>query len=375
LPDLRAWRGLAPAASLEEVKAAVEGGSLLIQFILDERDLLVLTAERSTDGVTFGAHVVAVRRQAVAEHVARAVDPSSVSDAEAWRRAARELVTLLPAPVLAQLTAARRVVVVPDDMLWRVPFEALPVGTGFLGEQASVTYAASVTSIVRAPAASVAATPLKVIVAAAPEIPSIVADMLKTTAPSWTLRPPEAAEKEAARVRSSLGDEATALLTGPAATEEAVRSGATDASVLHVGAPFRVNAASPMFSSILLSRSGTATDVPSGRNGVLEAREIPTADLATRLAVFSDPASLSMREAAAALPALQWVLRAGGMETLIVRRWGSDEAAAGEILATFYEQVRAGKTPAEALDLARSAARKAGAPPQVWAGWLVIGVK
>lgn len=371
LPELRAWRGLAPPAAFDDVKSVVETGGLLMQFVLDERDLVVLTAEHSAEGVITGAHVVSIRRQVVAERVARAIDPSSLGDAETWRRISADLVKLLPVPVVTQVTAARRLVVIPDDMLWRVPFEALPLGTGYLGDQATVAYAASVTSLVRAPSSSAAPSPMKVVVAAAPEIPQVVAEMLKTTAPSWTLQSPDAAEKEAAKVRSTFGKEDTTVVIGNAATEEAVRSGAAAALVLHLGAPFRLNAASPLFSPILLSRPEPAEGPPS-RNGILEAREIPNADLAARVAVFSDPASLSMREAAAALPAFQWIWRAGGIETLIVRRWGGDETASADLLAVFYEGLRSGESAADAMHSARAAARKSSAPPQTWAGWLVL---
>ena len=177
-------------------------------------------------------------------------------------------------------------------------------------------------------------------------------ETLKSTAPSWTIRSAESAEKEAARVAASLEHGSAVVVTGAAATEQAVWDGAGAARVLHVAAPFRINAASPLFSPILLARGDAAVTVLS-QNGILEAREIPAAALASRLALFSDPAALSMREGAAAVTTLQWILRAGGIETLIVRRWGSDEAATTDLLATFYERLRSGASPASALDGAR----------------------
>ena len=91
--------------------------------------------------------------------------------------------------------------------------------------------------------------------------------------------------------------------------------------------------------------------------------------------MVSDPAVLSMREVAGALPAVQWVWRAGGVETLIIRRWASDETATSEMLGHFYERLRSGISPAEAMASARLAVRKAGAPPQVWAGWMVLSAR
>ena len=98
---------LRPPQPSTRSRALVDSGALLVQFVLDERDLLVLTAESSADGVIHRAHVVPVRRQLVAERVAQAVDPASLADAETWRKATADLVKLLPAPVLAQMSAAR----------------------------------------------------------------------------------------------------------------------------------------------------------------------------------------------------------------------------------------------------------------------------
>ena len=376
LPDLRVWRGLAPAATLDEIRGVAEPGTLLVQFLLDERDLVVLTAERSSEDVTLAAHVVAARRQAVAERVAHAIEPASLADADTWRAASADVVKLVPPAVLTQLSSVRRIVVVPDDVLWRIPFEALPLGAGSVGDRAIVTYAPSVTSMVRPPPAGASsAPPFHVSILAAPSVPATVADSLKTTAPSWTIRAPEAAENESLRIQSALAEGTVTTLAHADATEEAFRASAGTASVLHLAAPARLNAASPLFSPMLLARPEAIAEAPVTNNGILEAREIPNMPLAARLAVLSDPAALSMREAAGALPAVQWVWRAGGVEGLIIRRWASDETATAEMLGHFYERLRSGTSPSEAMAAARTALRKAGAPPQVWAGWMILSAR
>ena len=122
-----------------------------------------------------------------------------------------------------------------------------------------------------------------------------------------------------------------------------------------MAAPFRINAASPLFSPILLAPGESVEKRRRAiSNGILEAREIPNAEFTTRLVVFSDPAAMTMREGAAALPTLQWVLRAGGLESLVVRRWAGDEDATTALLKAFYERLRTGNSPAEALRAARA---------------------
>ena len=160
-----------------------------------------------------------------------------------------------------------------------------------------------------------------------------------------------------------------------AATEEAFRTAAASATTLHVTGPFRLNAASPLFSPLLLTPPAEASEPPdASANGIFEVREVPTAGVTARTLVVSDPAALTMRDAAAAVATLSWVWRAGGTDTLLVRRWTSDPTATNALLAEFYKALRDGSTPVDALQAARAALRKAApdTPPSVWAGWLVL---
>ena len=377
LPDLAAWRGLAPPATHADLTPALlADGQLIVQFVVGDQELLVLTARRTADAVRSAAHLVPIKRTLLAEQVAQAVASIPLADDGLWRKEAHAISEVLLAPVLDQLATAKTVVIIPDDMLWRVPFEALPHGTSYLGDRVRVTYAPSVTAMVRERPEPGEPPAFRIAIVAGPSVPSVVVDSLKATAPTWTLRAPAAAIAQAARVEAVAGAEQVLLLAGDAATEEAVRGAAATASVLHLEGPVRVNAASPLFSPVLLAAPPVTSEaVPLARNGVLEAREVPAAGFTARLTVFADPAALSMRDAAAAVTALHWVWRAGGTEALLLRRWDGDEAAAHQLLAAFYEGVKAGASAADALHAAQQTLRKAGAPAASWAGWIVVSTR
>jgi CHAT domain-containing protein len=377
LPDLATWRGLAPAATHADLTPALlDDGQLIVQFVVDDEEVLVVTAQRTGESVQTAAHLVPIERTRLAERVAIALESIPLADGDAWRKGAQDLIDPLLAPVFEQMATAKAVVIIPDEMLWRVPFEALPRPTSYLGDQVPVTYAPSVTAMIRARPEPGGPPAFRIAVVAAPSVPPGVVDSLKKTAPTWTLRAPDAAKAQAARVETVAGVEQVTLVAGDAATEEAVRGAAATASVLHLEGPARVNAASPLFSSLLLVPPPATTEaVPPAQNGVLEAREVPAAGFTTRLTVFADPAALSMRDAAAAVAALHWVWRAGGTETLLVRRWGGDDAAAHQFLAAFYERLKAGASAAAALHAAQETLRESGAPPAAWAAWMMVGAE
>ncbi len=187
---------------------------------------------------------------------------------------------------------------------------------------------------------------------------------------------------------------------------------------MHIAAPFRVNTAGPLFSPVLLSAAAparaeekaeasgegtgaaappeqkpasgdaTQTAAPGTRPGepaaaaarppastLFEMRDLFRTPPLASTVMFSDPAALSKRDAAAAAGIVHWAWRASGTGTVIFRRWGGDDAAATEVIAHYYQALRAGKSPLGALHAARAAIRatESGHAPAAWAGWLVFG--
>jgi CHAT domain-containing protein len=301
---------------------------------------------------------------------------------DVWRAAAAEIVTAIPPDVFSRMAAAPRVIVVPDDVLWRVPFEALPVKSGQLADSTTVLYAGSLTSLVRPPLAAPEAATVPLLVVGSPDLPAAIRERVATTAPGWTLRSPEAADAEMRAVAMPFAEPPPGVLSGSAATEPALRTQATTASVLHLAAPFRMNGASPLFSPILLAvapapaADAPAPAAPAGENdGLLETREIMNLDLRAAVAVFSDGAATSMRDSAAAADTVRWAWRAAGVPAIVMSRWAGDDAAATAMLGEFYKRLKAGDTAEAAMHGARAVvrAREETRAPYFWAGWMVVG--
>jgi CHAT domain-containing protein len=90
--------------------------------------------------------------------------------------------------------------------------------------------------------------------------------------------------------------------------------------------------------------------------------------------VISDPSALSMRNAMAGIVPIHWAWRASGATTVILRRWGGNDARSNEIVEEFYRQLAAGRPASVALAAAQARARTTedGRAPAAWAGWLVL---
>lgn len=384
LPDLRIWRGLMPPATLSDVESALTSpGDLLLQFVVDDEDLLVLAAGRSEQGVELRAHVRALARRSLAERVGRLVQPDVLRDEVLWREAAAELIAAIPESIVTSVASAKQVTIIPHEILWRVPFDALPVGTGYLADRAAVRYAPSLSALVRVPARQPAASgeEATLLIVGAPELAESVRARVAQTAPGWTLRSPESAALEAKAIAGDADAERVTTLSGAEATEAGLRDRLGSADVIHLAAPFRVNGSAAMFSRILLAGAPSEDAFPpaydSSADASLDPREVMNLQLAARAVVLSDGAALAMRNAADDATVVHWAWRAAGVPSLVMPRWPGEEMAANVLLADLHARLRNGETPDEALAAAQRALRRSDgyAAPYYWAGWLLLSVR
>ena len=383
LPDLRIWRGLFPSAGRSEAETVLAAAdAMLLELVVDDEDLLILTAHRGESGIAYAAHVRPISRKSLADRVAKLTPPEVSRDVAAWRKAAAGVLEMLPETVLSSMAASSQVIVVPHEVLWRVPFEALPLGAGFLADKVSVRYAHSVSVLLRVPPGprttdESASTPT-LLLASAPELHESLRERVAQIAPGWTLRAPEGATKEAASVSGEAAEERVSSLSGPDATESALREQLPSADVIHIGAPFRINGAGALFSPILLAGNpggeAPADTADPVDNASLDTREVMNLQLQARVAVLSDGSAMAMRDAADDAAVVQWAWRAAGVAALAMARWAGDTNASNDLLADFHARLRKGEAPAAALREAQRAIRKTQgrAAPFYWAGWLLL---
>jgi hypothetical protein len=289
------------------------------------------------------------------------------------------MVSAFPPEVAARSARVRRLLVVPHETLWRVPFEALAPGGQDMGAAQEVIYIASVSAstatmtAVDLPAGSV------LLAAGAPDLSPALAAQVAQTAPGWIIRPAAGVRPELDQAAGAAAATASVVLTGPEATETALRRALPEAGAIHLASPFRVNAASPLFSPILLTADAPASTAGPGAlpvsaaDGVLDLREIMNLDLRASTVVLSDPAALSMRDAADDVALVQWAWWAAGVPSMALTRWAAEGAGQELFIRELHAELRAGRALATAAQSARRAVRRSAgrAAPFHWAGWMI----
>jgi hypothetical protein len=295
-----------------------------------------------------------------------------LKDAAEWRRKAIPLARILIEPIAARVKDRDRLVIVPDDLLWRVPFEALPAAEADLSSRARVTYATSLATLAaERRAAASAPTPDHVTagVVAAPAIPAGIRAQVALTSQGWKEPDAGASLAAAAEIAKAYGP-AAIVKTAADATEAAIRSLLETSDVVHVVAPLQMFGPTPLFSSVLL---GGVADVPDN-DGRWEAREWFNLNGRARVMVVPDSSTFGAAGIAGAMDAFAWAAAAAHVSSLVIGRWPADGFTSEPFLSALHAQLAKGVPAADAWRAATVSARaKSGAAPAGWAGLRLIG--
>jgi tetratricopeptide (TPR) repeat protein len=370
LPELARWRGL-PQPPLDSAAIAdlvPAGNGLLVAYLVTDDELLIVTVARGENGPDIAAQAAPLDRRAFADALAAAMQPSALQDIAEWRKRAAPLATALIDPIASRLAGRDRVLVIPDDLLWKVPFEALPG----VDAAATVTYGTSLATL--ALERRISALPAEqrtAAVLAAPAIADAVRAQMTLILPSWKA-PDAAASLTAAQAAASPYGERATLRSAAEASESAARMLAANADVLHVQAPLQVSGTTPLLSSILLASTG---ETPP-EDGRFEVREWFAISGRARVIVLPDGATFGAAGVGSAMDAMAWAAAAAGASTVLFARWPADAFRPDALAAAFHAKIAAGGSPLEAWRAAVTAARVAPdgpAPPSAWAGLRFVG--
>ncbi len=324
-------------------------------------------------------------------------------------------------PVLAAAGDVHALHLDLDDFLYLVPFDALPLGTGLVGERISIRNESTLARLLRAESARAAAGGLTL--AGALDYDAEPGTVARTgheasTPPlersgrvdgapgGFAFLPGTGAEAEAiAALYEQAFQRKPGLLTRAAGTKAALHAAAPGTRYLHL-ATHGWFASESSKSQLDASREPGARDLGQraeetltgfapetlcglalaganrGRDalgrvpGILTAEELASFDLRScELAVLSAcETNVGVRRAGQGIQSLQSALHAAGARTAITSLWKVDDDATRRLFERFYSglwQENLGK--AGALWRAKMELRAEGRPARDWAGWVLSG--
>ena len=398
-PGVKISRGELAPLKLDEIRSLIaDTGTALLEYTITGNNtyVFVLTADkvaahgprsRRVTEMNLKVYPLDVKHHELVPRV-RNFEQLLTSRSEDFPELARELYDLLLKPAEDQLALKTRLVIVPDGLLWRLPFEALqPAEDHYLVDHAQVSYAPSLSALremqkLRVPAARLNSL---LIAYANPELSKNFATRFELVHAGMTLDSSAVQEEQAKLIATTYGSAKSLLQTGAQASEERVKSDLSRASILHFSGPAVLDDASPMSSFIALS---TATNAPSPattqpapatkQDGFLQSREVMDLQSSAELVVAAatQPSAAFTGDAAVGF---SWSWFVAGTRATLVSRWPVESPALSTLMTGFYSSLKpATRSPVSKsralqqsmLTLRRSPTHQ---HPYYWAGFALIG--
>jgi len=272
-------------------------------------------------------------------------------------------------PVLGDLPPQiHRLTIIPDDVLHRLPFDALPLDGQPLLTRYAVTIAPSATIAVALASRPPRRTPGSLLVLGNPDLPASEPGSPYRDAfdQSGGLPPLPYAGIEARSVGRFAAN--AEIRVGPEASEHYLKG----RSLAHVGVLHLATHA--VVDDWTADRTALALSPGDGEDGYLSPGEILDLHLGADLVVLS-----ACRTAAGpvirgeGVQGLTAPLLAAGVRSVVATQWAIRDKAALRLVGEFYQGLARGRPVGEALREAKLDASRRGAPPMEWAAFVVVG--
>jgi CHAT domain-containing protein len=415
-PELKVQRGETKSITLDEARALLPdavgraaSATALLEFVVTEAKTYLFVLTPNVQGLrvkgsqqpstlnpqplastlnpqplTLKVYSLDIKRDELAKRVKEFRE--EVSDPNRPVDTARPLYDQLLKPAQAQLQGKTTLIIVPDGVLWDLPFQALQPREGrYLLEDFNLFYAPSLTVLremarLRAKGSNAKGLGLRVKGSSAKNQPSTLnpqpstlgallafgnptlgqkaVERVQFVKRDANLKPLLEAEKEVKALAQLYGAGRSRVYVGANAQEERVKAEAGEYRVLHFATHGILNDVSPMYSHLLLAQSvgqrvnesmkniDPLTHLPIDpltqvEDGLLEAWELMKLDLQADLVVLSACQTARGRVGAGeGIIGLTWALFVAGCPTTVVSQWEVDSASTAQLMVEFHKRLK-----------------------------------
>lgn len=296
-PQLAINRGELATLKIEELRPFVNNNTALLQYVVtDEKVFLFVVSGAMLDVRVYALNTP---RSEIAEKIVRRSNDNAL--------AGHELYDILLKPAELQIAQRSKLIIVPDGMLWDVPFEALI-------DQASVSYAISFSVLREMRRRRVPITNRRVTTLVAfgnPSIGNDVLERMKRTYTGLTLAATETNELD--KLQTIYRPARTRAYTAAGASKERLKTEMNAASVLYLASPAILDQSVPMYSIFFLSPD-------TNDDGLLKLWEITSLNSKARVVELPHAWTAGHSQTGAAVIALSWAWFVAGTPRVVLNR-------------------------------------------------------
>lgn len=350
-----------------EVVKLLQGRSA-IEYAVGDEQTIAFAVTAAGSALRVEAWRIDVTRTALEAAVSRLVQKLGGRDL-GYRTEATRLYDLLLGGAPRGVTNGD-LLIVPDDVLWRLPFHVLRGRDGRdVLETAAISYAPSL-GVAALSRPRRTTRPATILAFGDPTLGATARRLAAATAGAAVLPAlPDAAME--ARTVASFYAGAAEVQTGRSARESRFKSEAWKASILHLAMHGLLDDRAPMYSALLMAEGGG-----SGDDGFLEAREVLDLELHADVAVLSAcETARGSWGAGEGVIGMSWSFLVAGCRATVVNQWRAPSKATSALMIEFHRRFSKGATAPHALRDAQLTLRRDPryAHPFYWAGFAVIG--
>ena len=372
--------------TLDRAQQLLDDQTILLSYSLSEPQSFLFALTRTGFQVK-RLPSEAMLRESVHKFLAAITDRNNPAPVE-YRRQAALLSQYLLQPVSTMLAGKKRLVVVADGALHRLPFEALLLpGTPAQGDLRKLPYLIRRFAISYAPSASVLAELQDEQRAGASRgfiafgdpvyeqrAESGVASALRAGGVGRVnLQPLPHSREEISGIAKLFADEERAVFFAEDATEENVKAPErlSRYRMVHFSTHGYVNEARPRFSGLLLSSPQTNRQ---GEDGLLSAYEVFNLKLQADLVVLSAcETGLGKEVKGEGLMSLMRAFMYAGASSVVISLWNVNDESASDLMIRFYRHLKTGMSKGEALRQAQLETIDDNGFPFFWAPFILVG--
>jgi CHAT domain-containing protein len=383
-PELKVHRGEAEVVTPEALNRLLsDPADAVLEYVVtpEKTFLFVVALLENKASVDTNVFTINVKQTELASRISNF--RNQMADRKPnFRTEATALHNLLITPAMEILQTKRNLVIVPDDVLWELPFQALLSSKDrYLLEDYSLYYVPSLTvlnEMKKLKKQKPDSASINLFAMGNPALGTKTRENVKEIFRNANLDPLPQAEKEVQALAKLYGREQSTIYVGASAREDRVKNEASRFNFLHFATHGLLNNSTPLYSQILLAQNDDQQE-----DGLLEAWEILNLKLNADLVVLSAcDTALGKVGRGEGMIGLTWALFVAGVPNTVVSQWTVDSASTTELMIQFHKRLKSlmsessSKTPipdalrAAALNMLKTDEYR---HPFYWAPFVVIG--
>ena len=383
-PELRSTRGeLRPLTITETANLFHDPRTALLEFVVtDEKTYAFLITKQSGSSPSLRTYSIDITSRDLEQRVSAFREKVTTRDPD-FVQSAAELFSLLLGPASREFHDKSSLIIVPDGVLWDLPFQALQSNEKrYLIEDHTIFYAPSFTALKEMSKGTIgrninSPTSLDLLAVGNPTYGTRVQERIKTGLMDYELEPLPEAERQVASLARLYPATRSKVHIGVAATEARVKAEAPTALVIQFATHGILDSHNPMYSHLVLSQGDNDQD----EDGLLEAWEIMKLDLHAELVVLAACETARGRVGAGeGMIGMSWAFFVAGSPTTVASQWKVDSASTTQLMLAFHRNLRVNSSKinmskAKAFQLAALKLLKTPKykHPFYWAGFVMIG--